>query len=69
MNTYTMWQQVRFDRQKIDKIMFTEAWNKVFCEGSPEDPRFREGYSENNLMEGERATRIAHGREVFILSS
>lgn len=45
--------------------MFTEAWNKVFCEGRFEDPRFREGYSENNLMEGERATRIAHGQQFF----
>lgn len=45
--------------------MFTKAWNKVFCEESPDDPRFREGYSENNLMEGERATRIAHGRQFF----
>lgn len=45
--------------------MFTESGNKVFYEGRPEDPRFRGGYLENNLMEGERATRIAHGRQLF----
>lgn len=47
--------------------MFTEAWNKVFCEGRSEDPRFRKGYSENNSMEGEMATRIAHGQQ-FLFS-